>query len=569
MKQAAILKGFATSTRWGILIVNGQGTVEYVNPAASGIFGYEQDELVGQPITIIIPTRLRGAHTDGMTRVVGGGRSRHGGKTVEVSALRKDGNEVPIEMTLSVWQEDAGTIAGAMIKDISERRARDARLLRLATHDPLTGLLNKSAFKEGLAEAMTRGPASVLLVSLDKFREVNDLVGRVMADSLIQAVGVRLTYHFGDELSVGRLDADEFGIFVRRSLGPAEAESLAAELSSAFIKPFSLGGMEFHLFASIGIAISCSDISDAEELLAVADCALQKVKSRGGRGYSIFDDGMRQESEASRTLRDELRRAVKQNELKLFYQPQFELLSKRLVGFEALLRWEHPDRGLLTPAAFLPALDHSLLTLEIGWWALDEACRMAAGLNRHWPVKMGVNLFPMQFRAIDICERVKEALERHQLSPHSLELELTEEIALDDIGAAIDSLKALKNIGVGLAFDDFGTGYASLSSLQKLHLSTLKIDRTFVQHVHEVPSDAAIVKAVLSMSSELGLTTIAEGIETIEQEAKLIEFGCKIGQGYLYGKPACEATTIGRVEALTAGEKRGANPSQYSRKILK
>lgn len=558
MKQAAILKGFATSTHWGILIVNGQGTIEYVNPAASAIFGYEQDELVGQPIAVIIPTRLRGAHTDGMTRALEGGRSKHGGKAVEVSALRKDGNEVPIEMTLAVWQEDARTVAGAMIKDISERRARDARLLRLATHDPLTGLLNKSAFKDGLAEAMTRGAASVLLVSLDKFREVNDLVGRVMADSLIQAVGVRLTYLFGEKLSVGRLDADEFGIFVSRSLEPAEAEILAAELSNAFIKPFSLGGMEFNLFASIGIAISCSAISDAEELLAVADCALQKVKSRGGRGYSIFDDGMRHESEASRTLRDELRRALQHNELKLFYQPQFELLSKRLVGFEALLRWEHPDRGLLTPAAFLPALDHSLLTLEIGWWALDEACRMAARLNRRWSVKMAVNLFPLQFRAIDICKRVKETLELHGLSPHSLELELTEEIALDDIGAAIDSLKALKDIGVDIAFDDFGTGYASLSSLQKMPLSTLKIDKTFVQHIDERPSDAAIAKAVLSMSSELRLTTIAEGIETLEQEAELIKFGCTIGQGYLYGKPEDEATTIRLVELLaTEGRCRG------------
>lgn len=545
MSSASLLLGFATSTRWGLLIVNSDGDVKYVNSAVTSILGYTPAQLIGMPITTIIPDRLRGAHNSGMERAFELGEAKLGGSPVEVYALKSDGSEVPIEMTLSVWRDKGEVWAGAMIKDVSDRRARDARLLRLATRDALTGLLNDKAFKDRLTEEMMEGPTSVLVINLGGFREIIELFGRVISDSLIQAVSVRLLFVLGHEANIARLRGDDFAFFVRSYEVRSRAEILAAELIDAFNKPFSLGGMEFQLSASIGIAISDLEHDDAEVLLAAADYALQKAIANGGRAFSFFDDGMRQENESVRVLRDELREALTRHELRLFYQPQYELLSKRLVGFEALLRWQHPNRGMLTPAMFLPILNRSILTLDIGWWTLEEASRMAARLSRHGDYKMAVNLFPMQFRAPTLVERVDTCLKRHGLSAGKLELELTEEIALDDVAAAIDTAKALKNIGVGVAFDDFGTGYASLSSLQKIPLSTLKIDRSFVRHVHEKKSsDAAIVRALIGMSSDLGLTSIAEGIETLDQEAALIDIGCSIGQGFLYGKPADEASTL-------------------------
>lgn len=545
MNTEKLILGFATSIRWGLLIVNNEGEVRYVNSAVSSILGYGPTELIGKPITTIIPERLRGAHNSGMERAVELGEARLAGSPVEVHALRSDGSEVPIEMTLSVWSDGGQVWAGAMIKDVSDRRARDARLLRLATRDALTGLLNDKAFRDRLSEDMMEGPTSVLIINLGGFREVLDLFGRVISDSLIQAVSVRLLFVLGHESSVARLRGDDFAVFIRGFEPRSKAETLATELVHTFNKPFSLGGMEFQLSASIGIAISKPENDDAEVLLAAADFALQKAISRGGRTFSFFDDGMRQENESFRILRDELREALTHDQLKLYYQPQYELVSKRLVGFEALIRWQHPERGLLAPAVFLPLLHRSILALDIGWWTLEEACRVAACLNRHGHYKMAVNLFPMQFRAPTLVDRVDACVKRHQLSPDKIELELTEEIALDDVGAAIDTAKALRRIGVGVAFDDFGTGYASLSSLQKIPLSTLKIDRSFVRHVHEKKSsDAAIVRALIGMSSDLGLLSIAEGIETLEQEAALIDIGCTVGQGFLYGKPADEAATL-------------------------
>ena len=253
----------------------------------------------------------------------------------------------------------------------------------------------------------------------------------------------------------------------------------------------------------------------------------------------IYDPAMRSELAARRALRDELRHGLRSGQLALHYQPQVHMESGRIFGLEALIRWQHPQRGLLLPGAFLPALERSALALEIGWGTLDEACREAAALKAkgHGDIKMGVNLFPAQLRAPNLCRKVADALERHRLDPSLLELEVTETIALHDDDQSLEAMTALRDIGVGIAFDDFGTGYASLSSLQRYPLTTLKIDRGFVRDLLEKPRDAAITRALIAMSRELGLETIAEGIETVEQERFLRSLGCPAAQGYRYGKP--------------------------------
>lgn len=545
VKSAQLLNEFAQATKLGFLIADGTGIIQHINPAAASIFGYFPDELVGRPVTQIIPERLRAAHSLGMGKVVHGHKTKHGGKPVEVSGLRKDASEVPVEITLSVWRSGGQACAGAVIRDISERRERDARLLRLATQDTLTGLQNKSAFMTMLADQLRTGSCALHVLDLDGFREINDLYGLVVADTLIEAVGVRLSYLVDEDIGIARLGDDEFAILQSNAGDINAATEMAKKVLSSFEEPFRINGMDFNLTTSIGISLTGACGDDAQELLASADFALQKVKKRGGRGYLIYDDAMRLESRIRRLTRDELRRGLSEKQLQLFYQPQFDIVTRSLVGFEALLRWQHPVRGLLTPAFFLPALERSILALDIGWWALDEACRVGATINRFGQnYTVAVNLFPQQFRAPDLCQRVRTALEKHGLSAELLELELTEQTAIEDLEKGVDTLKSLREIGVGIAVDDFGTGFASLNSLQRLPLSALKIDKSFVENIDQSHSDRTITRALLGMSKDLGLKTVVEGIETQNQETALLDIGCVLAQGFLYGKPANEEATI-------------------------
>lgn len=537
--NARMAHDFAAAMNLALIVVDGHGDIQFANKAFCCMFGYEAEEVRGRPITIIIPERMRGAHTAGMANVAAGAKPGLGGKAVEVSALKSDGSEFPIEITLSTWKTETGFWAGAAIKDISERRERDAKLLRLASHDTLTGLQNRHEFMTSLGQFLGSGHScTLLLMDLDGFKDVNDTHGHVVGDSLLQAVAVRIPYLLGDKASVCRLGGDEFAVRYADSGDPLMAQKEAAKILDAFRKPFSLGGLDLELGVSIGIAIAPLHGGDADELLASADFALYRAKAAGGRSYRFFEPSMRSESQAKREMRDELRRAMREGELELYYQPQVELASRRIVGFEALIRWNHPRHGLMLPGQFLPSLEQSSLATEIGWWTIDEACRMAARLAEDGQsCKVAVNLFAQQFRAANLQDRVIEAVVRHSIEPASLELEVTEEVTLNDDEASLQTLNSIRDIGVGVAFDDFGTGYASLSSLQRYPLTTLKIDKAFIRDIQTSASDAAIARALVAMSREMGLSTIAEGIETEAQAAVLLAMGCTHGQGYLYGRP--------------------------------
>ena len=531
---------FAAAMNLALIVVDSGGKIQFTNPAFCSMFGYEPQGIQGQPITLIIPERMRGAHTAGMANVAAGAKPGLGGKPVEVSALRSDGSEFPIEITLSTWNDSSGFWAGATIKDISERRERDARLMRLASQDTLTGLKNRHEFITSLAQQLASGSAcSLILMDLDGFKDVNDTHGHVVGDSLLQAVAVRIAYLLGEHASFGRIGGDEFAVLFAQTADPLQTQTEAARILDAFRKPFSLGGLDLELGASLGIAIGPDHGTDADELVASADFALYRAKAAGGGAYRLFEPSMRSESQAKRDMRDELRRAMRQGELELYYQPQVELASRRVVGFEALIRWNHPTHGLLLPGRFLPSLEQSSLATEIGWWTLDEACRMAAQLNADGgnTCKVAVNLFALQFRAPNLRDRVVEAVQRHGIAPSCLELEVTEEVTLNDNETSLQTLKSIRDIGVGVAFDDFGTGYASLSSLQRYPMTTLKIDRGFIRDLQTSASDAAITRALVAMSREMRLDTIAEGIETEAQAAVLLAMGCVQGQGYLYGRP--------------------------------
>ena len=545
---------FADATNLALISIDSRGKIEFANPSACRLFGYRRDETIGEPITIIIPERMRGAHMAGLQNASEGRRLNLGGKTVEVSALKRDGSEFPIEITLSVWHDKQGFCAGAVITDISERREREGRLLRLASQDTLTGLLNRHRFTALLEETLSEGrQATVILLDLDGFKDINDTHGHLVGDSLLQAIGVRLPYALRPDAHIARIGGDEFAVLLQDVTDPLEAHSQANAIVEAFAKPFEVGGHILDLGASIGFALSPIHGEDGEALVASADFALYRAKTAGGNATRMYDHSMRSETSARREMRDELLKGLRRGELELFYQPQVSLIGGNIVGLEALVRWHHPVRGLLLPGAFLPPLEQSSLALEIGWWTLDEAARHASELQRAgYPIKVGVNLFPEQLRALNLIYKVANALQTHSLRPDSLELEVTEKIALADDDRSIEAIIAARKLGVGIAFDDFGTGFASLSSLQRYPLTTLKIDRGFIQHITSRSSDTAITKALIGLGSDLGLDVIAEGIETREQEQALLTLGCPSGQGYRYGRPMRFAEIVERLKGTFA-----------------
>lgn len=543
LRRAEIIRStvmnFSDATELAFFAIDTAGRIEFVNRAALNLFGYRQDEMVGQLIDIIIPDRFRGAHHAGLARVLAGGTTKLIGKTVEVVARKRDQTEVPIEISMSLWKDERGVGMGAVIRDITDRRERDTRLLRMANQDTLTGLNNRHRFENLLQDVLSEKRAvTVALIDLDGFKDVNDSLGHAVGDALLQAVAVRLPSVLAANVSVARFGGDKFAILLPGDRSAHEAMAAIDAALSAFEAPFDVGGNVFQLAASIGIALAPQHGADAEELLASADFALYRAKQAGGGTMVMFEPEMRSASLARRATQDELLRALKNGELVLYYQPQVSLEDGHILGVEALIRWQHPRLGLLYPTDFLPAVESSSLALPVGWWVLREACRQAAewraiGLPL---IKVNVNLFAAQYRAGTLVQHVISALADHKLPPSALGLEVTETIALLNDDNAFAAVHRLRDLGVGIAFDDFGTGFASLSSLQRFPLTTLKIDRSFISEMTENPHDAAITRAMLMMSAELGLETIAEGIETEEQERALRRLGCKAGQGYRYGK---------------------------------
>ena len=537
-----ILVPFAHVAHQALITTDTAGRITFWNEGAARMFGRSPTEAIGYNIDIIVPERLRAAHREGFARVASGAPSHMTGRAVEVTALRCDGAEFPAELSLSVWHGPHGTGMGAQIQDISVRRAREDRLHHMANHDGLTGLLNRHSFVMQIKERLERdGTAAVFVLDLDGFKNVNDSLGHAVGDTLLQALALRLSATSDPAETLARLGGDEFGILL-----PADTDTdipnlavRANTLIESIRRPFSVSGHELNLSASVGVAVAPLHAKDADELIVRADLALFKAKGEGGRRYHVFDTGLENQLGATRAFQDELRFAFSERQFELHFQPQVLLHDGMLTGAEALLRWNHPVRGFLSPAAFMAVLETHPLAYEIGCWVLDESCRtLAAWRSNGLPaLRMSVNLFAAQLRSGTLVEVVEATLTRHGLMPSDLELEITETIALRHEDKELAPLWNLRSRGVGIAFDDFGTGFASLSALKDFPLTRLKIDRSFVSDVCSNPHSAAIVRGVITIGRSLGLDVIAEGIETDEQVSYLKASGCVSGQGYFFGKP--------------------------------
>lgn len=510
------------------------------NAGAEQLFGYTAQEAIGQSLSIIIPPRHRSAHEAGLVRAVRSGRARLAGKAVEILALHAAGHEIPVDLSLSMWVEDGHPMFGALIRDVSDRQATLRQLEHLAHCDTLTSLPNRNALHAHLSAGIETTPCSLLLLDLDGFKDVNDTLGHSTGDQLLAAVATRLSDVVQDGM-LARLGGDEFAVLVTGSADPLALDALAESIFAALRSPFHLAGQIIFVGTSIGIATAPRDASTVEQLMSCADLALYSAKARGGNVRAFFARSMQDKSEQRRRLNTELRTGFAKQELELWYQPQVALTAAghELSGVEALLRWRHPERGLLAPDTFIRVLEESSIADDVGRWIIEKACCDLAGWKEAGvsPLRVAINLFPAQLKAGRLFDVVASSLARMTLSPELFEVEITENTVLRDDNQFTQTLRKLRAAGVSVAFDDFGTGYASLSLLQKYPLTRIKIDRSFVAQIDRSPSDAAIVRALIAMAESLGLAVLAEGVETREQEMVLRQLGCGEAQGFLYGRP--------------------------------
>jgi diguanylate cyclase (GGDEF)-like protein/PAS domain S-box-containing protein len=529
-----------------IILLDSAGRIEFWNPAAERILGHVAADAIGRELhQLIAPEAHRDRVRSGLDSLIRTGTSATAGRTMEFSALRGDGDEVPVEVSVATMRLGTERHAVAVLRDISERKRAEAQIARMARYDALTGLANRSVFVEGLQRSIAAARRSgkqfaVLYLDLDHFKDVNDTLGHPMGDRLLKGVGERLQAGIRESDIVARFGGDEFAVIQTDIETPEEAALLADRLVRALAEPFALAGNEVRTGASIGIAVYGADSPDAESLLSHADVALYRAKSEGRGTWRFFTTAMDDEVRARVALGGELRSAIASGQLFLEYQPQVDARSGHIVGVEALVRWNHPVRGIIGPALFVPVAESSGSIVPLGRWVLGEACRQA----RLWldsgvqvPL-MAVNVSARQFKTpLELEQDIDDVLRRTGFPAERLELELTESVLIEASREHNDALIRLRQKGIRLAVDDFGTGYSSLDYLRRFPVHRIKIAQTFVTTLTETSSTAAIVKAAIGLAHELNLDVVVEGVETARQFALVSGWGGNQIQGFYFSRP--------------------------------
>jgi len=528
-----------------ILILNQNQQIVIANDQFEEMFGYERSEVIGKNIDMLVPSRFSHHHEHVGKYILHPQKQLMGhGHGKEFFARRKDGSEFSVEVGLNSLETVDGLMIIAVIRDVTERITCEIQLEHQASHDCLTQLPNRNLLIDRLDQALRYAEryhkkVAVLFADVDHFKIINDSLGHDVGDRLLQTISARFSGCIRASDTVARQGGDDFLFVINDAAEDADIAGVAQKILAAVDQPLEFDSHELHVTCSIGISIYPKDGKDSQTLLKNADAAMYRAKEYGRNTYQFFTHHLNDKVVTRMTMEKHLRRALVNHELSLCYQPQLELTTGRVIGVEALLRWQNPELGAIPPGTFIPLAEDTGLIIPIGDWVLRTACRQ----NSRWqkaglpPLTMAVNLSPRQFWNPGLIGSVTQILQETGLAPSCLELEIIESMVMRDINSAVSMLKELKSIGVKLSIDDFGTGYSSLNHLRSFPFDKLKMDISFVREITSDPGSAAIAKTIISLAHNLNLLVIAEGVETKAQLSYLRNHGCDEMQGFFFSKP--------------------------------
>lgn len=539
LRQAAVV---FDCTREGVLVSDRRGVIVHVNRALVEITGYPVEEVLGRR-----PNMFKsGRHGPEFYQAIFKSLEQSGEWHGEIWNRRKSGEIYPQWQTVRSITDDKGQVSHyvAVFSDISAIKNSQTELARLVHHDPLTDLPNRLLFTDRTEQTLASAQrhqtgCALLMIDLDHFKIINDSLGHNVGDLLLKAVAERLLSVFGKGFTVARLGGDEFAVLVDSCAQVSQAAVLAQQVLEVMKAAFDIDKHQLFISASVGISVFPSDALNAEQLLRNADSALFKAKSSGREGYALYTEELTAHAQYRIEVASDLRRALEQQELRVYYQPVHDLQTSRLIGVEALVRWQHPLRGLLSPGEFIPIAERTGLIAEIDAWVLEQACWQmvqwqAQGVKLSF---VAVNISSRLFARPELFTLVSTVLADTELDPALLELEVTESAVMDNSQVALEQMHRLRALGLRLAIDDFGTGFSSLLRLKRLPVQKLKIDQGFVAGLPGDNDDVAIVRAVIALGQSMGLQVHAEGIEQVEQAQFLLDLNCNLGQGYWFGRP--------------------------------
>jgi len=539
LRQAAVV---FDCTREGVLVSDRNGVIVHVNRALVKITGYTPEEVLGQRPSLF----KSGHHGAQFYQAVFQSLQKNGEWHGEIWNRRKSGEIYPQWQTIRAVRDLKGHVSHyvAVFSDISAIKNSQTEMMRLAHQDPLTDLPNRLLFTDRTEQALTyaqrhKSGCALLMIDLDHFKIINDSLGHNVGDLLLKAVGERLLSVFGKGFTVARLGGDEFAVLIEHCNQVAQAAGFAQKVLEVMKGAFIIDSHQLFMSASVGISLFPNDALNAEQLLRNADSALFKAKSAGREGYALYTEELTAHAQYRIEVASDLRRALEQHELRVYFQPVHDLPTSRLVGVEALVRWQHPQRGLVAPGEFIPIAERTGLIAEIDAWVLEQACWQmcqwqAAGVNLSF---VAVNISSRLFARPELYQLVSTVLADTGLDPALLELEVTESAVMDNSEVALEQMHRLRELGLRLAIDDFGTGFSSLLRLKQLPVQKLKIDQGFVAGLPGDDDDVAIVRAVIALAQSMGMQVHAEGIEHVEQAQFLLDYNCDLGQGYWFGRP--------------------------------
>ena len=527
-----------------ITILTAEGTIDYHSPSAGRIWGYGPEALREASLLSLVHPEDAEVTQSLFSQALSRPRLS---MAAEMRLRMADDTWCYFEVVATNLLRDPrvnGIVA--TFRDITERKNLEQALTYQAFHDALTDLPNRTLFVDRVERALARAvrrnaSVAVMFLDLDNFKVINDSLGHPVGDTLLVTLTERVKHCLRHEDTLARLSGDEFAILIEDIQDTDNAQHLAERIQEKIRMPFILDRREVFATVSIGIVVSGPNHTGPDDLLRDADLAMYRAKSNGKARSEMFDQTMNAEASERLALESSMRRAIEREEFRVYYQPIVSLSDVQTVGFEALVRWEHPQRGLVSPADFIPIAEETGLIVPIGGWVLEEACRQMRAwqtgglLDR--PLMLSVNVSARQFQGKDLVESIGAVLERTGFDPMNLKLELTESLMMQDVERTIQRLHELKKLSIQIGLDDFGTGYSSLAYLRRFPINLLKIDRSFVGRLGMDPNDDAIVRSIVRLAVDLGMQVVAEGIETVDQLVMLQDLGCTYGQGYYFSRP--------------------------------